>query len=85
MRIEQALGESREEAQRAAFIYVAARTQQRRAGRNGAPDADHSLGQVIKSLGELIDKKAEYSAFAKAVIEGFKKADRLWMDAVGMI
>ncbi|MBI1766465.1 MAG: hypothetical protein HYR56_34085 [Acidobacteria bacterium] len=52
---------------------------------NGVPDADHSLGQVIKSLGELIDKKAEYSAFAKAVIEGFKKADRLWMDAIGMV
>lgn len=52
---------------------------------NGVPDADHSLGQIIKSLGELIDKKAEYSAFAKAIIEGFKKADRLWMDAVGMV
>lgn len=52
---------------------------------NGNPDADHSIGEIIRSLGELADKSAEYSAFAQAIIDGFRKAGRSWMDGIGMI
>ncbi len=49
----------------------------------GSPDAEEALGNIIISLEELMDEEAEYSAFVKAIVEGFKKAaDRPWLTAI---
>lgn len=48
----------------------------------GNPNADHSLEKIMKELARLTRKESEFSAFAKAIIAGFRSLERPWMDAI---
>lgn len=44
--------------------------------------AKHGFDEVMNELRQLIDKRAEYSAFARAMLLGFRDADYPWVDGV---
>ncbi len=49
---------------------------------SGNVDADHAIGKIIANLDALITEKAEFSAYAKAIVEGFSQTGRLWMQGL---
>ncbi len=51
---------------------------------NGDANAGYAIGKVMIKLSRLTKKGAEFSAFAKAIVLGFRQKGREWMDSVDL-
>jgi hypothetical protein len=49
---------------------------------NGNPNAERALSSTILKLEQLIQRDAEFSAFAKAIIAGSRKPGSEWLDTI---
>ena len=49
---------------------------------DGEPNAEKGISETILSLEKMKERKAEFSAFVKAIIAGSRKEGREWLEAV---
>lgn len=48
----------------------------------GEPNAEKGISDTMQALDEMLRPESEFSAFAKAVLSGFRETGREWLETI---